>query len=590
MLRICDLRAASMSLHDEVGRSDVLAAVGPEGLWRIASATAEAQVARLRALESKEHQPFSLEPAEDGGMPLVGLCLPLVVRNRIIGMVEAYGPKGLVEKTTVRTFESLARQAASALENARLYQKVADHERRLKSLVGKLLVAREEERRRVANDLHDGLTQLAVAAHENLQAYADDSQPSSQFDQEKLDRTLELVKRTVGEARRVIAGLRPRVLDDQGLAAALRSQIDSLKAAGWEIEYYEDLWEERLPAEIETSLYGIAQEALTNVRKHAATTRVHVTLTQMGERICLRVRDWGHGFDSALPPQGDNVPGEQMGLCSMRERIALLGGDFTIRSKPGAGTCVLAEIPLPGATLAHRKQDPNPQSRTSPIRLLIADDHALVREGLQTMLASESDLEIVGEAADGREAIELCRRLRPDLVLMDARMPKMNGLAAARAIKAEDPATIILMLTAFGNPDYLREAVRAGASGYVIKDATKHDLIGSVRGALRGEHPLHQELAMQLLQRLAGEDGQETEAPRDSGNQTEPLPEVLTRRELEVLRLLAQGQTNRQISQQLVVSAATVKVHVEHILEKLKVSDRTQAAVWASENGLLDAE
>jgi len=590
MLRVCDLRAAKMSLQGDESQSEVLAAVGSEGLWRMASATAEAQVARLRALESKEHQPFLLESAEEGGMPLVGLCLPLVVRDRIIGMLEAYGPEGLVEKTTVRTLESLARQAASALENARLYQRVADHERRLKDLVGKLLAAREDEQRRVAYDIHDGLTQLAIAAHENLQAYADDRQPDPHFGQEKLDRALELVKQTVGEARRVIAGLRPMALDDLGLAATLRSQIDSLKAAGWEIEYHEDLWEERLPADIETSLYGIAQEALTNVRKHAATTRVHVALTQLGERICLRVRDWGRGFHGAPPPHEDHVPGEQVGICSMRERISLLGGEFTIHSKPGAGTLVLAEISLPDATLAQGKQDPGPQSRTSPIRLLIADDHALVREGLQAMLESESDLEIVGEAADGREAIELCRCLCPDLVLMDARMPKVDGLAATRAIKSEDPDTIVLMLTAYGSPDYLREAVRAGASGYVVKDVTKHDLVRNVRGVLSGEHPLHQKLAMQLLQRLTGERVQETEVPPESVNQTEPRPDVLTRRELEVLRLLAQGQTNRQISQNLIVSAATVKVHVEHILEKLEVSDRTQAAVWASENGLLNPE
>jgi PAS domain S-box-containing protein len=242
MLRVCDLNAAVMKLQDEDGQWDVLAAAGPESLWRTASATAEVQLVRLKALESKEHEIISLEPAEECGMPLVGLCLPLVIRDRVIGVLEAYGPESLAEKATVGTFESLARQAVSALENARLYQKVAEHEGRLKELVGKLLVSREEERRRVAYDLHDGLTQLAVAAHENLQAYADDRPPGSRSSQETLDRALELVKRTVGEARRVIASLRPTALDDLGLAAALRLQIDSLRAEGWEITYEEDLW------------------------------------------------------------------------------------------------------------------------------------------------------------------------------------------------------------------------------------------------------------------------------------------------------------------------------------------------------------
>ena len=361
--------------------------------------------------------------------------------------------------------------------------------------MGKLLVAREEERRRVAYDLHDGLTQLAVAAHENLQAYADDRTPGSRSSQKKLDRALELVKRTVGEARRVIAGLRPTVLDDLGLAAALRLQIDSLRAEGWEISYDEDLWEERLPAEIETSLYGIAQEALTNVRKHAGTTQVHVTLTQLGMRICLRVRDWGHGFDGTVPPQEDNVPGEQVGLCSMRERVALLGGEFMIHSQPGAGTSVVAEIPLPAATPAHMANAEPAEQRLLRSGYSSPTTTPSSGKGSRPCWRANRTWRWSVTAADGLEALELCRRLRPDLVLMDVRMPKMDGLAATRAIKAEDPATIILMLTAYGNPDYLLEAVRAGATGYVVKDATKHDLIGGVRGALSGEHPLDQEVS-----------------------------------------------------------------------------------------------
>lgn len=227
------------------------------------------------------------------------------------------------------------------------------------------------------------------------------------------------------------------------------------------------------------------------------------------------------------------------------------------------------------------------QGRTSSARLLIADDHALVRKGIEAMLESEPDLEVVGEAEDGREALEFCRRSCPDLVLMDVRMPQMDGLEATRAIKAEGIATRVMMLTTYENPDYLFEAVKAGVAGYVIKDATQHELIGAVRRALNGETPLDQELAMHLLQRLAGEDERRPESPPEPGKDPEPVPEPLTPRELEVLRLLSQGQTNRQISQRLVVSAATVKVHVEHIIGKLEVSDRTQAAVRASEIGLL---
>ena len=225
-----------------------------------------------------------------------------------------------------------------------------------------------------------------------------------------------------------------------------------------------------------------------------------------------------------------------------------------------------------------------------PARLIVADDHALVRKGIEGMLEGEPDLEIVGEAADGREALELCRRLRPDLVLMDVCMPQMDGLAATRAIKEEVPTTRVLMLTTYENVDYLLEAVGAGAAGYVIKDASCCELTDAVRRALSGESPLDQELAMLLLRRIAAENEQMTGLAPVPDGESGPLPEPLTPRELEVVRLLAQRKTNRQIAQELVISFATAKVHVEHIIDKLKVSDRLQAARFAEEVGLLALE
>ena len=227
---------------------------------------------------------------------------------------------------------------------------------------------------------------------------------------------------------------------------------------------------------------------------------------------------------------------------------------------------------------------------SSPARLIVADDHALIRKGIEGMLESEQDLEIVGEAADGREALELCRRLRPDLVLMDVCMPRMNGLEATRSIKEEIPATGVLMLTTYENPDYLLEAVGAGAAGYIIKDATCSELAGAVRGALNGESPLDPELAMRLLRRVAMENQQESGPAPVPDGETGLLPEPLTPRELEVVRLLVRRKTNRQIAQELVISFATAKVHVEHIITKLKVSNRNQAARLVEDAGLLTPE
>jgi len=225
-----------------------------------------------------------------------------------------------------------------------------------------------------------------------------------------------------------------------------------------------------------------------------------------------------------------------------------------------------------------------------PARLIVADDHAIVRKGIEGMLEGEPDLEIVGEAADGREVLELCRRLRPDLVLMDVCMPQMDGLAATRAIKEEAPTIGVLMLTTYENPDYLLEAVRLGAAGYVIKDASCAELAGAVRRALNGESALDQELAMLLLRRVAVENKQKPGPAPAPGSKKALLPKLLTPRELEVVRLLARGKTNQQIAQELVVSFATAKVHVEHIIAKLKVSDRSQAAKLVTEAGLLPLE
>ncbi len=223
-------------------------------------------------------------------------------------------------------------------------------------------------------------------------------------------------------------------------------------------------------------------------------------------------------------------------------------------------------------------------------RVLIADDHDLVRDGYHRMLDREPDLEVVGEAANGREALELCRELRPDLVLMDVRMPEMDGLEATRKIKAELPHTSVLVVTTYDNPDYLLEAIEAGAAGYVLKDAPKKQLINAVRRTLNGESPLNQELAVQLISRFARGPARPADlagasVPRAGGT---PPSSALTPRELEVLGRLAQGKSNPQIAQELVIARPTAKTHVERIIRKLGVSDRTQAAIRAIELGLVD--
>jgi signal transduction histidine kinase len=346
MHRISGLTTAVISLRNENGHIGVWRSIGLENLGSETRYAPEAREALETALEEEVPQVFA--PAPSGTGPPVGLCLPLRVRERSLGVLEVYGPEALAEEDTVAILESLTNQAASALENARLYGKLAERERRLQELVGKILVAQEEERRRVAYEVHDGLAQVAAAAHQHLQAFAQYHPPASEEGQEDLRRVSKLVRQTVGEARRIIADLRPTALDDLGLEAAVRLQLEALRAEGWQIGYESNLDDERLPVPVETALFRVAQEALTNIVKHARTRRASITLERLRdprEVVRLSVRDYGVGFSPDAPAKTSG-PGERVGLSGMNERVALLGGSFRVASRPGAGTLIIVEVPL----------------------------------------------------------------------------------------------------------------------------------------------------------------------------------------------------------------------------------------------------
>jgi DNA-binding NarL/FixJ family response regulator len=211
-------------------------------------------------------------------------------------------------------------------------------------------------------------------------------------------------------------------------------------------------------------------------------------------------------------------------------------------------------------------------------RVLIADDQALVRTGFRVMLEAQPDLEVVGEAGDGREAIEAARLLRPHVVLMDIRMPVLDGIDATRRIVREGSSRRVLILTTFDLDEYVYEALRAGASGFLLKDAGREELIHAVRVVAAGEALLSPSITRRLIEDFANR-------PR-----TRDRPETLaalTPRELEVLRLIARGLTNADIARTLVVGDATVKTHITRIFAKLSLHDRAQAVVLAYESGLV---
>jgi NarL family two-component system response regulator LiaR len=208
-----------------------------------------------------------------------------------------------------------------------------------------------------------------------------------------------------------------------------------------------------------------------------------------------------------------------------------------------------------------------------PIRVLIVDDHGVVREGLRAYLELEPDIQVVGEAKDGLEAVRRAAELEPDVVLMDLVMPNMDGVDATSRIKQQQPATHVIILTSFLDDERVVPAIRAGATSYLLKDVAATDLARAIRGARAGQAQLHPEVARRLMQQVT------TPRKPDAGAQ-------LTDREREVLRLLADGRSNKEIARSLVVSERTVKGHVSNILGKLGLQDRTQAALFAVRNGL----
>lgn len=212
------------------------------------------------------------------------------------------------------------------------------------------------------------------------------------------------------------------------------------------------------------------------------------------------------------------------------------------------------------------------------IRVLIAEDHAIVRGGLRALLATEPDMEVIGEAADGVEAVAKARALRPDVILMDLMMPRKSGTEAIEEIKAADPDARILVLTSFAEDEKVFPAIRAGAQGYLLKDSTPRELLDAIRRVYRGEASLHPAIAHKLMRELS----RPAERP--------PTAEPLTERELEVLSFVAQGLSNQAIADRLVVSERTVRTHVSNILDKLHLANRTQAALYALREGLADLD
>ncbi len=215
---------------------------------------------------------------------------------------------------------------------------------------------------------------------------------------------------------------------------------------------------------------------------------------------------------------------------------------------------------------------------TEKIKVLIVDDHQVVRQGLRTFLELQEDILVVGEASDGQVAVEMVRQLNPNVILMDLVMPRLDGISATRQVKSLGSDVKVIALTSFTEDDKVFPAIQAGASSYLLKDVSPDDLVEAIRAVYQGEARLHPDIARKLMEQVA--------------HQSVPLREShvenLTERELDVIKLVAHGHNNQEIAKELVISEKTVKTHISNILSKLQLEDRTQLAIYAIKKGLVE--
>jgi DNA-binding NarL/FixJ family response regulator/signal transduction histidine kinase len=432
---------------------------------------------------------------------------------------------------------------------------------RTEVLLAQLEDAREEqtraaaiaERGRIASELHDVLAHSLSGAAIQLQGarLLAERERATTKTREAIDRAGELVKDGLTDARQAVGALRGERLPGVNELGALIDGFSTDMAL--EVTLRVEGSARTLPVDAGLALYRGAQEALTNVARYAPGASTTVVLSYGSDHTTLSVED----RVPATAPRAAGLAdvGGGRGLASMREHERRPDRRRLARRAAGAR--------VTGA----------------PIRVLVADDQRTVRDGLTMLVGLIDGVEVVGAACDGVEAVELAQAARPDVVLMDLRMPRMEGAEATRQIRAELPDTQVLVLTTYADDESLFPALQAGARGYLTKDASAEEIEQAIRALVAGETHLDPTVQQRLVAAVL-----DTKPISDA--QAQSLPDDLTPREAEVLKLIASGLSNAEIAEALVVSQATVKTHVNRIFYKTGARDRAQAVRYAYRHGM----
>jgi DNA-binding response OmpR family regulator len=436
-----------------------------------------------------------------GSLPVLHLTASLVTtRDKVEGLesgADAYLVRPVEPLELVATIRALLRmrRTEEALRslNQTLERRVAErtaellaHQRRLRELVGELGRAEQRERQRLATELHDNLVQLLAVCKMRVSAIAAAAAPRS-----RTAREAGVVKTFLDEgiayARSLMAELGPVVLNEHDLAVAVESVGKRMERHGLKVAVVDDGQPKPLDGDLLGLMFQGVRELLFNVVKHAHTNAAAVTLERHGGEVRVTVTDSGAGFDASRQ-HGPSTEGG-FGLLSIRERLDLLGGRVEIHSAPGSGTRVTMVAPLDsrgngseGARTASPRDVPQGRAvaAAADVRVLLADDHRITREGLKSILEEQPGVRVVGEAWDGVEAVALARTLQPDVIIMDVHMPRLNGLDATRQVKAERPGVKVIGLSVRTDEEIAGAMRAAGAAAYLSKGAEIETLLAAI--------------------------------------------------------------------------------------------------------------
>jgi len=438
-------------------------------------------------------------------------------------------------------------------------------EEELLDLSGQLLRSQDEERRRIAQDLHDSTGQNLVALATML-GRLNKSVPSvGRRSRTLLSECVALSNQCIREVRTLSYLLHPPLLDEAGLEEAIREYVTGFsKRSGIEVKLEMSRRLGRVARDIEQALFRVVQEALTNIQRHSGSQQARIRIHRNSD-LTLEVSDLGRGVSASAHRGKQKTRFEVgVGILSMQERVKLIGGRLDIVSTDH-GTTVRATVPFG-------------RNQMKKLRILLADDHGLVRVGARAVLQSQHGWRVVGEAVNGREAVEKAIELKPDVAVVDIGMPELDGIEVTRQIRTSAPETRVLVLTMHESGQMVRRALDAGASGYLLKSDLTESLAKAVETVADGNRFLPPKVSEIVMEEFL--------SSTSKNQQGESASTPATPREVEVIRLLAEGKTNKEIAALLGITVRTVETHRAKIMLKLRLHSLAELIHYAVRRGI----